>query len=633
MEMEEGLTPPRFLFLVFTVFILCLASSSRACPEPDEPFQCGDYFFKYPFGRKNSGCGDPALQLDCDKAPKMPLLNINGYEYYVMEFPNPHNFMTIIDRNIFEGTCNPPISNQATQSPSGDQSDSEDRWKNLNLWKVCNVSASLYPLHKCNDRWYYGFIIPESSLTLECKPKVVHLVESLQGIDPLAFPDESFQINWTVHDECWNCHSFGGTCTSNISSTHCNCTNSPHPEKCLARKSQNKYIIIGCSIGGALLVAVLLLFIYYVRRRKASPTRGIASNISHYQGTDIEKGQKGYMLDTLQIFPYQELQQATNFFDEKNELGDGGFGTVYLGKLEDGRAVAVKRLYQDNSRRIEQFINEVQILSSLYHTNLVRLYGCTSPESPVLLLVYEYVPNGTLADHLHGSRRSLRGLPWGIRLKIALQTAQALTYLHSIQPPIFHRDVKSNNILLDEYLGAKVADFGLSRLVPLNVSHVTTAPQGTPGYVDPEYNQCFQLTEKSDVYSFGVVLVEIISAKVAVDTNRNRNEISLANMAIEKIRRGVLDELVDPDLKIENNHAVKAMVAAVAELAIECLARERDLRPSMKEVVARLQQIQEMLQQSVEFSKLTSISPTASPLSVSIMGSERSGQYWVPLSV
>lgn len=383
-----------------------------------------------------------------------------------------------------------------------------------------------------------------------------------------------------------------------------------------------------------LAAAVLVVFIYYMTRRKASSTRGFASDCSNYEGNDIEKGRKGYMLGSVRVFTYQELQQATNFFDEKNELGDGGFGAVYLGKLEDGRTVAVKRLYQENSRRFEQFINEVEILSSLYHPNLVRLYGCTSPESPMLLLVYEYVPNGTLADHLHGSRRSLRGLPWGTRLKIALQTAQALAYLHHIEPPIFHRDVKSNNILLDEHLGVKVADFGLSRLVPVNVSHVTTAPQGTPGYVDPEYHQCFQLTDKSDVYSFGVVLVELISAKVAVDIMRTRHEISLANMALDKIRRGVLDELVDPDLKIESNEEVKAMVVAVAELAFECLARERDFRPCMKQVVARLEQITEMQQKSTESSKFTSFSLAAStPLSAPIMGSERTEQHWVPLSL
>jgi len=168
-----------------------------------------------------------------------------------------------------------------------------------------------------------------------------------------------------------------------------------------------------------------------------------------------------------------------------------------------------------------------------------------------------------------------------------------LAFLHSVHPPILHRDVTSSNILLGEDFNVKVADFGLCRLVPVDASHVTTAPQGTPGYADPVYYQCYQLTEKSDVYSFGVVLVEIISAKLAVDINRNRNEIGLANMAKSKIQEGALHELVDPQLEIEANHALKVTVSAVAELAFRCLASERDGRPHMTEVAAQLREIKQ----------------------------------------
>ncbi|XP_059072416.1 LEAF RUST 10 DISEASE-RESISTANCE LOCUS RECEPTOR-LIKE PROTEIN KINASE-like 1.2 [Cryptomeria japonica] len=618
------LYPLRFLFLIFTISISFLASSSRPCPE----FKCGYYVFPYPFGQKNSGCGDPTLQLECDTGEGMALINIGGYQYYILRLSKKweeDHIMTIIDKSIRWKRCNPSLfGSHTTQISLITRFHNNNGYKNLTVWGQCAKTIrrrSLVSPLSCNASWYF-ILKDESSFESVCKSQVtVQVVNQVSGIQ------DGFQVTWEPNKACKDCESRGRFCAyDKTSSTQIYC-------KRPKGKSQTLKIILGSIGGTGLAAAVVALFIYYIRRRKASPTRWIASDFSDYQGTDIEEGQKGYMLGALRIFPYQELQQATNFFDEQNELGDGGFGAVYLGKLVDGRAVAVKRLYQENSRRIEQFINEVQILSSLDHPNLVRLYGCTSLKSPILILVYEYVPNGTLADHLHGSRRSLRGLPWGIRLKIALQTAQALAYLHSIEPPIFHRDVKSNNILLDEYFGAKVADFGLSRLVPVNVSHVTTAPQGTPGYVDPEYHECFQLTEKSDVYSFGVVLVEIISAKVAVDMNRNRNEISLATMAIEKIRRGVLDELVDPDLKIESNHEVKAMVAAVAELAFECLARERDFRPSMNDVVARLEQINEMLQQSIESSKFTSISITASALSVPITGKDRSGQYWVPLSL
>ena len=151
--------------------------------------------------------------------------------------------------------------------------------------------------------------------------------------------------------------------------------------------------------------------------------------------------------------------------------------------------------------------------------------------------------------------------------------------------------MQASNILLDENLDVKLVDFRLCRLVPVDASHVTTNPQGTPGYVDPEYYQCYQLTEKSDVYSFGVVLVEIISAKTAMDISRNRREINLANLAISKIQEGALHELVDLQLEIEVNQEVKVMVSAVAELAFRCLASERDDRPDMEEVVAQLEEI------------------------------------------
>ncbi|GAA0167529.1 transmembrane signal receptor [Lithospermum erythrorhizon] len=291
----------------------------------------------------------------------------------------------------------------------------------------------------------------------------------------------------------------------------------------------------------------------------------------------------------VQIFNYNDLQAATNYFDSSRELGDGGFGTVYHGTLSDGRVVAVKRLYENNFKRVEQFMNEVEILARLRHQNLVQLFGCTSKRSPDLLLVYEYIPNGTVADHLHG-RANSGLLSWPVRLKIAVETADALSYLHSSE--IIHRDVKTTNILLDNDFNVKVADFGLSRLFPNNVTHVSTAPQGTPGYVDPEYYQVYQLTEKSDVYSFGVVLAELISSLEAVDTNRHKHDINLASMAVNKIQSCALDELVDQSLGFRTNDSVRRMITVVAELAFRCLQQERDMRPTMKEVLESLRDVQ-----------------------------------------
>ncbi|MED6114427.1 hypothetical protein PIB30_080139 [Stylosanthes scabra] len=291
------------------------------------------------------------------------------------------------------------------------------------------------------------------------------------------------------------------------------------------------------------------------------------------------------------VFSYKDLELATKYFDRSRVLGHGGFGTVYYGKLKDGREVAIKRMFEHNYRRVEQFMNEVKILTRLRHTNLVSLYyGCTSRHSHELLLVYEFISNGTVASHLHDGSARPGFLPWHIRMKVAIETAKALAYLHASD--IIHRDVKTNNILLDNNFCVKVADFGMSRLFPNDVTHVSTAPQGTPGYLDPEYHQFYQLTSKSDVYSFGVVLIELISSMPALDMSRHKDEISLASLATNKISKGEVAELVDSSLGFETDSEVRREVNMVAELAFQCLQRDRDSRPSMDAVLEALRSTQ-----------------------------------------
>ncbi|KAL7160893.1 hypothetical protein ACSBR2_041521 [Camellia fascicularis] len=232
-------------------------------------------------------------------------------------------------------------------------------------------------------------------------------------------------------------------------------------------------------------------------------------------------------------------------------------------------------------------MNEIEILTRLRHPNLVSLCGCTSRHCHELLL--EYMPNGTIVDHLHGDRAKPDSLSWTTRMSIAFETASALAYLHASD--VIHRDVKTNNILLDNNFCVKVADFGLSRLFPADVTHVYTALQGTPGYVDPEYHECYQLTNKSDVYSFGVVLIELISSKPAVDITRHCHKINLSNMVITKIQNQELHELVDPCLGFNSDYKVTEMIKVVTELAFQCLQNESDMRPSMKEVLEVLKEI------------------------------------------
>ncbi|CAM6095177.1 unnamed protein product [Calypogeia fissa] len=289
-------------------------------------------------------------------------------------------------------------------------------------------------------------------------------------------------------------------------------------------------------------------------------------------------------------FSYRELQKATNFFSQSNLIGEGGFGTVYQGRISENRLVAVKKLKHVSKEGLRQAHTEVDVLSQFRHPNLVKLLGsCLEPRDP--LLVFEFVPNGNLMQHLHGDLG--KRLSWEARMAIAFGTADAITHLHHCgNTPVYHRDVKSNNILLDKQLNAKVADFGLSRFVLPDITHLTTNPQGTPGYIDPCYLQTYHLTEKSDVYSFGVVLLELVSGLKVVDKSRGKGEITLASLALARIKSEQLEEIVDPYLKMEEESCMD-MVKEVAMLAVRCLSLDVDVRPTIKEVADELQAIQD----------------------------------------
>lgn len=292
-------------------------------------------------------------------------------------------------------------------------------------------------------------------------------------------------------------------------------------------------------------------------------------------------------VETTKTFTAEELEKATDNYAENQILGRGGYGTVYKGILADHRTVAVKKSKIVDQSQIEQFINEVVILSQINHRNVVRLLGCCL-ETEVPLLIYEFINNGTLSHHIHDESH-ISSISWGCRLRIATETAEALAYLHSAaSPPIIHRDIKSTNILLDEDYTAKIADFGASRLVPLDYTQLTTLVQGTLGYLDPEYFHSSQLTEKSDVYSFGVVLVEILTGKKALSFERPPKERNLCTYFISSLKNNHLFDVLEDKVVKEGS---REQLEEVSELAKRCLRMTGEERPTMKEVAMELERL------------------------------------------
>ncbi|CDY43185.1 BnaA07g07690D [Brassica napus] len=284
-------------------------------------------------------------------------------------------------------------------------------------------------------------------------------------------------------------------------------------------------------------------------------------------------------------FSLKQLKVATDNFDPLNKIGEGGFGSVYKGRLPDGTLIAVKKLSSKSCQGNKEFVNEIGMIACLQHPNLVKLYGCCC-ENNQLLLVYEYLENNCLADALFG--RSGLKLEWGTRHKICVGIARGLAFLHEDSAvKIIHRDIKGTNVLLDKDLNSKISDFGLARLHEDEKSHITTKVAGTIGYMAPEYVMRGHLTEKADVYSFGVVAMEIVSGKSNANyTPDNECCIGLLDWAFVLQKKGAFSEILDP--KLEGLYDVMEAERMI-KVSLLCSNKSPTLRPTMSEVVKMLE--------------------------------------------
>ncbi|GFQ00308.1 probable leucine-rich repeat receptor-like serine/threonine-protein kinase at3g14840 [Phtheirospermum japonicum] len=289
---------------------------------------------------------------------------------------------------------------------------------------------------------------------------------------------------------------------------------------------------------------------------------------------------------TVKCYSYKELKIATDDFSPTNKIGEGGFGSVFKGKLRNGQMAAIKVLSSVSRQGVREFLTEVQMISGVKHENLVKLYGCCV-EGDQRIIVYNYLENNSLAKTLIGGTNSSNiRFRWQTRTKICIGVARGLAYLHEeVRPHIIHRDIKASNILLDEDLNPKISDFGLAKLMPPNTTHVTTRVAGTIGYLAPEYAIRGQVTRKADIYSFGVLLIEIVSGRSNTNTRLPVDEHYILERTWKLYERSELVALVDESLHGDFD---PVQACKFLKIGLLCTQDSAKLRPSMSTVVQML---------------------------------------------
>ncbi|KAK1626307.1 hypothetical protein QYE76_000622 [Lolium multiflorum] len=639
----------RLFFVVLLVFLHHEASySSAAVASGWRDRRCGGTIVPYPFGF-SAGC---PIVLSCDVNTSTPIIpsrgRDNGTSYRVLGFNSTTSTFVL----ALPSSCSRSVPD-ARRTLSGANYGVTSRTgmflrggcietKSTSCAVPVAVMSSLLRTAQCGDNETASaagvvacvasnspnatsagvFLQWDKADNTTCENMLTSALfaETAEGTASLEFG--MAELGWWLNGTC-----AGGAegCAANATCTNVTTPSSTPGHRCacvegmdgdgfsagegcyLKVKSSSKRkmaFIVGGVLAGVAAAGVLTL-LCMVRRRRSGGGKGRPGK---NRLAAIRRLSEAASASGVPVYTYNEMARATNSFSHTHRLGTGAYGTVYVGRLPGSSAsplVAIKRLRcrhdDDDGRAVALLLNEIRLISSLSHPNLVRLLGCCLDRGEHIL-VYELVPNGTLAQHLHNGGEGGATLPWRARLDVAAGTAAAVAYLHAARPPIFHRDVKSGNILLGADLRPKLADFGLSRggFGPEDASrsHVSTAPQGTPGYVDPDYHQSFHLSDKSDVYSFGVVLLELITAMRVVDFGRPPSEVNLASLALDRIGKGRVEEIVDPALVGHGEEWVMESVRHVSELAFRCLAFDKDVRPCMSEVAEELRRIRDAAPES-----------------------------------
>ncbi|CAL5390981.1 unnamed protein product [Camellia sinensis] len=355
--------------------------------------------------------------------------------------------------------------------------------------------------------------------------------------------------------------------------------------------SKNENISVGAVVGIVAAVAFVIILLLVILWWRGCLLRK----------DTMEHDLKGLDLQTCS-FTLRQLKVATNNFDVANKIGEGGFGSVYQGRLPEGTIIAVKKLSSKSKQGNREFLNEIGMISALQHPHLVKLYGCCV-EGNQLLLVYEYMENNSLAHALFGLKECQLKLDWATRYRICIGIAKGLAYLHEESRfKIVHRDIKATNVLLDKNLNPKISDFGLAKLNEEDDTHISTRIAGTYGYMAPEYAMRGYLTDKADVYSFGIVALEIVSGRNNTSNRRKEDSLYLLDWALELNEKGKLMELVDPKLGPD---FIEKEVIVMINIALLCTNVTPTIRPTMSSVVSMLEGravIEESVSDSTVFS-------------------------------